>query len=186
MELKPGDDLSVDPFEAKSENRKERLSKQKRQEERNRLEAAHAAGLTSRGAGAGVSGLRMSDKQDYLKQAIAATQVSTASVGRFDRQLENEPSKNRGKRQQYESATERGGQQKDSKRMEAVASHLFPDNKAGAQIELDKAAKVSRQEEESSNRKSKVARAKGVLRASLAAAVAKIEVAKAAAKVAVK
>ena len=40
---KPGDDGSVDPFEAKADERKMRLSKQKKQEERNRLEAAHAA-----------------------------------------------------------------------------------------------------------------------------------------------
>ncbi|EOD28251.1 hypothetical protein EMIHUDRAFT_123316 [Emiliania huxleyi CCMP1516] len=49
---KPGEDGSTDPFEAAAGKRGEARAKQKRQEERNRLEAAHAAGLTSRGKGA--------------------------------------------------------------------------------------------------------------------------------------
>ena len=74
VEAKPGDDGSVDPFEAQATERKERLSKQKRQEERNRLEAAHAASVDKRGGGA--SGGR-GEQKAYLKQAIAAAQVST-------------------------------------------------------------------------------------------------------------
>ena len=43
--MPPGDDGSVDPFEQRSDDKREARSKQKRQEERNRLEAAHAAGI---------------------------------------------------------------------------------------------------------------------------------------------
>ena len=53
IEAKPGDDPSVDPFEARATERRTKLGKQKSQQERNRREAAHAAG--SKGAGAGIA-----------------------------------------------------------------------------------------------------------------------------------
>ena len=53
IEAKPGDDPSVDPFEARATERRTKLGKQKAQQERNRREAAHAAG--SKGAGAGIA-----------------------------------------------------------------------------------------------------------------------------------
>eukprot|EP00965_Chrysotila_dentata_P221168 6192230-Pleurochrysis_carterae.AAC.1 len=164
VEVKPGDDPNVDPFETKAEARRERLNKQKRQEERNRLEAAHAAGLTSRGAGAGmgkVSGLSSaSDRKSYLNQAIAATQLSTASVGRFDKRLEHEPSKGRGKRQQYASATDQQHLKADKERATSVVSRMFPEGAMAksAAISADKAEKVARLAEESSNRQKKLAK----------------------------
>ena len=88
VELKPGADLNSDPFEEKADQRKQKLSKQKMQEERNRLEAAHASGLGRRGAGAGVdsgsggrlSSLQKTEKKDYLKHAIAASQARLARL----------------------------------------------------------------------------------------------------------
>ena len=117
---KPGDDGKADPFEAKSEERKMRLTKQKKQEERNRLEATHASSAS----------MLKSDRKSYLAQSIAAAQVSTASVGRFDRAIANEPSKSRGKRKQYETATDKDATTKDSARAKKVVAKMFPENKA--------------------------------------------------------
>jgi len=152
VEAKPGDDGSVDPFEAKANERKERLNKQKRQEERNRLEAAHAASVDAR-PGAGPSNSR-GEKKAYLKQAIAAAQVSTASVGRFDRTLPNEPSKSAGKRKQYESSTDSAAAQKDVSRTASVLDKMFPDSGAKHKVIVDRtvAAKQARLQQESSNR----------------------------------
>ena len=109
VEAKPGDDGSVDPFESRAKAKKEKLDKQKRQEERNRLEAAHAASI---GAGGGGGGRRGSgggaisskgDQKAYLKRAMSAAQSSTASMGRFDKMLADEPSRTAGKRKHYET-----------------------------------------------------------------------------------
>ncbi|EOD32863.1 hypothetical protein EMIHUDRAFT_364204 [Emiliania huxleyi CCMP1516] len=171
---KPGEDGSTDPFEAAAGKRGEARAKQKRQEERNRLEAAHAAGLTSRGKGAaaGAGGSlgssviardlgAASEKKEYLSRAIRTTQVSTASAGRFDRQLEHEPSKERGKRKQYASATSRADTAADAARTAAVAGKLFPEDAArttvrAKAIDSGKAAKIARLEAEGNNRKAKV------------------------------
>ena len=78
IEAKPGDDPNADPFEARSVQRKQKLSKQAAQQERNRREAAHAAGASSKGAGAGIDRNALKDKDDmkkYLGQAMAAAQV---------------------------------------------------------------------------------------------------------------
>lgn len=133
VEAKPGDDGSVDPFEAKAEEKKQRLSKQKRQEERNRLEAAHSASAH----------LLRDEKKAYLSNSIKAAQVSTASAGRFDKAVANEPSKNRGKRKVYETATSTEDLRKDSARTASVVSKMFPENK-GIAINRVVAAKESR------------------------------------------
>ena len=53
---KPGDDGSVDPFEEKADDRRKAQAKQKKQEARNQLEAAQAAGVLHAGyQGAGRS-----------------------------------------------------------------------------------------------------------------------------------
>jgi regulator of ribosome biosynthesis len=121
VEAKPGDDGSVDPFEERADARKQKKQKQKRQEERNRLEAAHAASVGQPAAAKGLGGQPRSDKKAYLKQAIAAAQVSTASVGRFDKALPNEPSKTAGKRKKYESATGKDVAERDAKRTAAAS-----------------------------------------------------------------
>jgi hypothetical protein len=174
---KPGDDGSTDPFEQHATQKRDARSKQKRQEERNRLEAAHAAGLTGRRKGAGTAAgnslggsliagdlTARADKAEYLKGAIRASQVSTASLGRFDKQLEKEPSKNRGMRKQYGSATVEADVQADVKRANSVVGKIFPEDHARAKVraravDAGKASKVARMEEESANRKAKVAKA---------------------------
>ena len=161
IEAKPGDDPSVDPFEVRAEARKERLNKQKRQEERNRLEASHAAGLRpAKGTGDGAKGggaLRGSDKKEYLDGAIAAAQGSTASAGVFDRRLENEPRRGKGKRKHYETATARDHLAVDAKRTESVVSKMFPDGAAGdarvSSVSAHVAAKQARLVDERKGRK---------------------------------
>ena len=151
VEAKPGDDGTVDPFEARKDARKEKLAKQKRQEERNRLAAAHAATV---GTAPGSSGMERADKKSYLKQAIAAAQVSTASVGRFDKALPNEPSKTAGKRKQYEGSTGADVADRDAQRTAAVYSKMFPDGgaKQAQIVNRDVAAKASRMAAETSSR----------------------------------
>jgi len=153
VEAKPGDDGSVDPFEAKADDRKARLSKQKRQEERNRLEAAHAA---SKGTSA--INLQKTDRKQYLSQSIAAVQVSTASAGRFDKTVANEPSKTKGKRKVYETATSSDDVRKDAARAANVVSKMFPEDKAVA-INREVAARESRKVAEEDNRRKKAASA---------------------------
>ena len=121
VEAKAGDDGTVDPFEAKADERKMRLTKQKKQEERNRLEAAHAASKSSSSIN-----LQKADRKAYLSQSIAAVQVSTASAGRFDKTVANEPSKTKGKRKTYETATSSEDARKDSVRAASVFSKMFP------------------------------------------------------------
>lgn len=181
---KPGDDGSVDPFEERAVKKREARSKQKRQEERNRLEAAHAAGLTSRGKGAAAaagagnslggsliaSGLAdRSEKREYLKNAMRASQVSTASIGRFDRKLEHEPSKGKGVRKQYASATVAADVRADAERTKSVAGKLFAEDHVrttvrARAVDADKASKVARLEEEKANRKAKLAKASATAR----------------------
>ena len=151
IEAKPGDDGSVDPFDERATAQREKKSKQMRQEQRNKLEAAHAA------AGAAPGGGRAA-KKAQLQQAISAAQVSTASVGRFDRALPNEPSKSAGKRKQYEHGVGTAAAEKDAARTAAVAAKMFPDSgvkRGAASIDRSRAAKISKLSHESANRSSK-------------------------------
>jgi len=162
IEAKPGDDPSVDPFEARGQERKKKLTKQKEQQERNRREASHAAGASSKGAGAGIAQTALKTKDDmkaYLGQAMAAAQVSTASIGRFDRQLKGEPSREKNKRKQYEAATDSGAATKDTARSAQVFKRMFPDNKVGATLDERQAVKQANIAQEGENRKKKVAKA---------------------------
>ena len=56
-------------------------------------------------------------------------QVSTASVGRFDKMLKGEASRAKGKRKQYETATDEGAASKDSARSQQVYKRMFPETK---------------------------------------------------------
>ena len=128
VEAKPGDDGSIDPFDERTQVRKERQAKQKRQEERNRLEAAHAAAVGGSG-GSSVSKLGgRPEKKAYLKQAIAVAQVSTASAGRFDKKLAGEPSTTAGKRKQYESGVGATAAERDATKMRKVVDNMFPES----------------------------------------------------------
>lgn len=125
VEAKAGDDGSVDPFEARAGAKKAKLGKQKRQEERNRLEAAHAAAMGQSGS----TSFKREEKKAYLKQAISAAQVSTASIGRFDRALPGEPSKTAGKRTQYASATDASSAGAADANAASVAAKMYPDSR---------------------------------------------------------
>ena len=166
VEAKPGDDGSVDPFEARATKRKEKLDKQKRQEERNRLEAAHAASIGAGGGGAGGKGSGGSklgsreEKKAYLKSAMSAAQSSTASMGRFDRQLQGEQSKTAGKRKQYESGVGAADAAKDAQRTASVVSKMFPDDGRHHKMAVNRevAAKKQKLSNESGNRAAKSAK----------------------------
>ena len=153
---KPGDDGSVDPFEERAKERKSKLDKQKRQEERNRLEAAHAASVGSGGGGGGGRGSGGSslagrdEKKAYLKRAIASVQSSTASVGRFDPMLPNEPSRTAGKRKTYETGVGAAATERDAQRTAAVVSKMFPESGRTHTKAVDRtvAAKVSKLQSE--------------------------------------
>jgi len=161
VEAKPGDDGSVDPFEAKSAERKQRLDKQKRQEERNRLEAAHAASVGAGGGGGGGRGSGGSslatkgDKKAYLKRAIAAAQSSTASMGRFDPVLRDEPSRSAGKRKQYEGGVGAADNERDAQRTASVVSKMFPDGGRAHKVAInrDVAAKRNKLDSEAGRAK---------------------------------
>jgi len=159
IEAKPGDDPSVDPFEARAAERKMRLGKQKKQEERNRLEAAHAASVGSGGGGGGGSGSGGSvfaakeEKKAYLKKAIAAAQTSTASVGRFDAPVAGEPSKTAGKRKRYETGVGAEAAQRDAQRTASVVNKMFDDSgrKHATVVDRTVAAKHNRLKQEGAN-----------------------------------
>jgi regulator of ribosome biosynthesis len=128
VEAKPGDDVSADPFAARADAKKAKLGKQKRQEERNRLESAHAAAIATSGRshqGGAAASFRRDEKKAYLKQAISAAQTSTASAGRFDRMLPNEPSRSAGKRKQYSSATSAEHSAADASRAAKIANKMY-------------------------------------------------------------
>ena len=162
VEVKPGDDPNVDPFEEKAEARKAARNKQKMQEERNRLEAAHAAGLTSRGKSIANFDRANSDKKAYLEQGIRAAQSSTASIGRFDPQLENEPSRMKGKRRNYTSDTVNEHRAEDLEKSRKLATQMFPEASSNASKRAEsvrsssKTVKLARADEETRNRKAKI------------------------------
>lgn len=114
VEAKPGDDGSVDPFEKRADDKKAKKGTQKRQEERNRLEAA--------AAGDAAGGKSRAEQKAKLKRAIAAAQSSTASMGRFDPQLRNEPSRTAGKRKRYETGVGAADMADDAARVAAVVA----------------------------------------------------------------
>ena len=84
MEAAPGDDGTVDPFERKLNEKKERIQKQKNQEKRNIEEAAGKHHLPT--------SEKPSNKETkaQAKAALALAQKSTASVGKFDKKLKGE------------------------------------------------------------------------------------------------
>ena len=142
-------------FHAEATARKAARSKQKMQEERNRLEAAHAAGLVSHGKPVAAFARAKSDKAAYLDHGIKAVQSSTASVGRFDRQLDKEPSRTKGQRRSYGSDTVAEHRASDASSAKRVAERIFPDASSNRSARADvvrsssTALKMARRDEES-------------------------------------
>lgn len=155
---KPGDDGSVDPFEEKADDRRKAHAKQKKQEARNRLEAAQAAGVLHAGyQGAGRSKASKEDTAKCISHALSAAQTSTASVGRHDRVVRNEPAQGKGKRKSYASATDAAHADADRERAARVAQRLYPEDgaKHASAIDGRVAAKHAKLAEEKSNREAK-------------------------------
>ena len=74
-----GIDVDYDPAKAARAERKERVAKNERQHQANLARAA-----------AGSSALPAGDRKKQIDRTLAVTRASTASMGRFDRQLEGE------------------------------------------------------------------------------------------------
>ena len=90
---------------------------------------AGGAGGAGGGAGSAANGSAIQgrgDKKKYLKQAITAAQVSTASVGRFDKVVRGEPSKTAGKRKQYEGGVGAAATERDAQKVQRVVDQMFP------------------------------------------------------------
>merc|ERR1711937_773195 len=103
-----GDDF--DPYADRLDSKKAQKAKQKMQEDRN-IQEAHAAGykapLTISGKLAAESrNLERTSAKSHMGKALEAAQRSTASMGKFDRRVEDEPDIKapRGKRRKLESS----------------------------------------------------------------------------------
>ena len=104
------------------------------------------------------------DKKAYLKRAISAAQSSTASMGRFDPTLANEPSRTAGKRKQYESGVGSADAERDAQRTASVVQNMFPDAGRAHKVAVnrDVAAKRSKLDQEAGQRRAGAgAKAKG-------------------------
>lgn len=74
--MAPSIDVDHDPRKIARDERKARVAKNERQRLQN---LAHASGSSSSG-----------DRKRDIERTLATTRVSTASMGKFDRQLEGE------------------------------------------------------------------------------------------------
>ncbi len=107
IEAKPTDqDPFTDPFKKIEQEKKERVKKQKKREERNRMEA----GVQESGKMGGVQSINTKPSPKELGKDIDRVAKSTASVGKFNTKLREEPKEMRikGKRKFDAVAGEKG------------------------------------------------------------------------------
>ncbi|KAJ1948374.1 Rhodanese- sulfurtransferase, partial [Dispira parvispora] len=105
IELKDNDDPFEDQYQKRRDEKKGRVAKDQRRQQRNAEEAAAKEKL-------GVENPRALRKAD-LQRALAVTKSSTASVGKFDPKLEGEP-KIKGVKRKFQSATISSKDEKDT------------------------------------------------------------------------
>lgn len=141
IEAKPGDELmpGEDPFQKRLEDKKAKSDKQKRQEARN-LREAMTGGEDKYGA-----------RKSELGSALQMAQGSSASLGRFDKTLKNEPDKDKGKRRKFEPVSAKEMSDEKQKALN-VAERLF---KNDTPINSSKAANMVQQHQEAGNRAAK-------------------------------
>lgn len=129
MEAGQGDDGSVDPFERKKEEKKDRLKKQSNREKRNAEEAGGKAHLPIS------EQPTRNEKRVQSKAALALARTATASAGKFDAKLKND-TKAKVKRKLEQVSTAAGSEK--SRNMELL-SRIVGSND-GATLDMDKAA----------------------------------------------
>lgn len=96
-EVKQGEDADHDPIATARAERKDRIAKNKRQQERNTADAL-ASTASSSSARPGVSTLSQSQKaklrearKQELDRSMALSRTATASMGQFDKKIDGEP-----------------------------------------------------------------------------------------------
>lgn len=122
-----------DPFSAKRREKKERIKNQDKKRLANLGRAAKAKSkinplssldATNRGA----SGKRHIPMKE-LKDGISVLQKSTASAGKFDKKVKNEPKQvQKGKRRKFDSVNDKKGFGKERERAEAVLNRVLLGN----------------------------------------------------------
>ncbi len=123
-----------DPFSAKRREKKERIKKEDKKRRANlgrasnakaRIQPLSALDATNRGA----SGKRHIPMKE-LKDGISVLQKSTASAGKFDKKVKNEPKQvQKGKRRKFDSVNDKKGFGKERERAEAVLNRVLLGNK---------------------------------------------------------
>jgi regulator of ribosome biosynthesis len=76
--------VDFDPSRKARDERKERVIKNKRQQEKNLLRAQQQSGVASSATPS------QAERKREVDRTLATTRASTASMGRFDRKLEGE------------------------------------------------------------------------------------------------
>jgi regulator of ribosome biosynthesis len=106
IEIPRQKDPMVDYFTQAKEEKKERINKNKKRQQRNLEEATMAA--------AGITDVREAKKarKELIARELSLVQKSTASMGKFDKQLKGEPKPKKGKKviKDVDTAQERSKQ----------------------------------------------------------------------------
>lgn len=173
----PNDKAGDDPFAGLAREKKEQQQKQEKRRLRN-LEEAYAKG----GAKALPAGVKLASmlppeggsvgramgggkplrslKKDELRAAAAGAAVSTASVGKFDRRVENETAdlrKVKGKRKKFDANVEaKGARGSESEKLLGVLDKLVrKQEREGGAVNERKAANLLKREGEAERQKRK-------------------------------
>lgn len=128
---KEGMELDADPFAAKrkaknariKDNKKKHLSNQGRAEKnrKSRIEPLQSLDVAPRGP----SGKRNIPKKG-IRDAISVAQRSTASAGRFDKRVNNEPKpKLAGRKRKFEAVAEKGQLVREKERTQQIAQRVL-------------------------------------------------------------
>ncbi|KAI8811831.1 Rrs1 protein-like protein [Cladochytrium replicatum] len=99
IEVKPGDDPMEDPYAANRKAKSERVAKNRKQKDRNMRDA----GII--GTAPVIPTKAFDERKSLVKKKLLVSKVSTASMGKFDRQIEGDEKLKTGKRRKFESAT---------------------------------------------------------------------------------
>jgi len=124
IEVPENGDIYEDQFAKRSEEKKQRITKNRTNQLKN-LERTASERIKANLPVPAVSGknpVREVRKKELVRQ-LESTKFSTASVGKFDKAIENEPKvKNMGRKRKYEAST--GDLQSERKRLSEIADRL--------------------------------------------------------------
>ncbi|KAJ1637617.1 ribosome biogenesis regulatory protein-domain-containing protein [Pavlovales sp. CCMP2436] len=163
---KSSDKPGTDPFEVKATAKRDLRGRQLFNEERNR----RAAKRTTPGGApvavpaampVGVPEMRAAapDKASRLKRAdtaLQAAQGATASLGKFDRELANEPSKARGTKRKFDANLGADLAAEKTKGLKVLNNLLRGQGHSG--IDMNKAARIGQLAHEKGNREARASR----------------------------